>query len=171
MIWVRRSDDTGGVRFACLPTTAPPDTLLGMVQRGRGAGWLAAAPSPAEGPQRSWRVLTDDPRWDQQVESRAEFYASLAVALEVSAADIAAYGDINDEEHWLVADTLTALSDRGDSNARELLAHRIPDTWFAHRIPDPWFEDLTSCRHSLEAPPPAPLPCRPSASPAAAAAG
>ena len=137
MIWVRQSDDTGGVWFECLPTTAPPDTLLGMVQRGRGAGWLAAVADPVEGRAALLACLTDDPRWDHQVESRAEFYASLAVALEVSAADIAACGDINDEDHWLVAETLTALSVRGDSNARELLAQRIPDTWFEDLMAEP----------------------------------
>ena len=126
------------VKFECLPTAAPPDTLLGMVQRGRGAGWLAAVANPVEGRAALLACLTDDPRLDHQVESRAEFYASLAVALEVSAADVAACGDINDEEEWLLAETLTALSDRGDSNAQELLAQRIPDTWFEDLMAEPW---------------------------------
>jgi hypothetical protein len=53
---------------------AAPDSLLGMLQRGRGEGYLAAMNAPRE---TVWPLLlecvTDDPRLDRICDDRAEY--------------------------------------------------------------------------------------------------
>ncbi len=55
---------------------ADPDSLLGMLQRGRGRGFLLASETP---PQEVWPLLLEcimnDPRFDRQCEDREEYYA------------------------------------------------------------------------------------------------
>lgn len=68
-------DDATHVRIA----TA--ETLLGQLQRGRGAGFLAALDMPRS---QAWSLLieciTHDPRWDSQLEDRGGYYAALILA-------------------------------------------------------------------------------------------
>ena len=62
---------------------APASTTLGQLQRGRGAGWLAAAQTRMV--DLLLQCLDADPRYDSQVESRAEYYATLAIELGLPA--------------------------------------------------------------------------------------
>lgn len=83
-----------------LPThdhLAAPDTPLGQLQRGRGAGWLRAIQDPAQGRTNLLACLARDPRWDRQVESRGDYYATLALELEVTPAQIVALGPPDDQ--------------------------------------------------------------------------
>lgn len=62
---------------------APPETLQGQLQRGRGAGYREALRRPArEVEALIFACLTGDPRWDQQVEERASYYAGLLLHFE-----------------------------------------------------------------------------------------
>jgi hypothetical protein len=60
---------------------ADPASLLGMLQRGRGRGYLAALEAA---PETVWPLLvecvTNDPRLDRQCEERAGYHASLIAA-------------------------------------------------------------------------------------------
>ena len=58
---------------------ADPSTTLGRLQRGRGSGWLECLELPQEQAHDFlWQCIAFDPRLDQGVESRSEYYASLA---------------------------------------------------------------------------------------------
>jgi hypothetical protein len=70
---------------------APPSTLLGMLQRGRGAGWLAALAAPREGARAALlRCVLEDPRRDPQLDDYEGMYAELAEALDLDLAPLAA---------------------------------------------------------------------------------
>ena len=57
---------------------APADSLLGQLQRGRGAGFLRALREDASVVRPLLLdCLLHDPRWDRQVETRADYYAAL----------------------------------------------------------------------------------------------
>lgn len=64
---------------------ADPDSLLGMLQRGRGRGYLEALKAP---PETVWPLLfeciTNDPRLYPFFECREEYYAALIVATGMS---------------------------------------------------------------------------------------
>jgi hypothetical protein len=76
--------ELGYVEPKCL---ADPDTLLGMLERGRGAGYLLAVETT---PVTVWPLLieciTNDPRLDRQVEYRADYYASLILETKMDIA-------------------------------------------------------------------------------------
>lgn len=122
------------MEFECPPGTADRGTLLGMLQRGRGAGWLAAVRSPSDGREALLACLAHDPRLDHQVESRAEFYATLAMALHVEVREVIDAG-AGQEDDWLVPEVLEALAERGVAAARESLGtewtsdHALPSEW------------------------------------------
>lgn len=64
---------------------APAGTLLGQLQRGRGAGFLSAlAEDPTTVHTHLLHCITHDPRQDSQIESRAEYYAQLIIATKMS---------------------------------------------------------------------------------------
>ena len=64
-----------------------PHSVLGQLQLGRGAGWLRAA-SEGDGPELLRAALSREPRWDRQLEHRADYYATLAIALGLSSLDL-----------------------------------------------------------------------------------
>lgn len=108
---------------------ADGDSLLGQLQRGRGAGWLAAVDDPVRGRADLLTCLADDPRWDRQVESRSDYYATLAIALNVAAAEIAAL--VRSDDDWLPRGTLEAMAERGAVDAADViddLKRRYPDS-------------------------------------------
>lgn len=97
---------------------AEADALLGQLQRGRGAGFRRAL---RESPQSVYPLLiecvTHDPRWDRQVEPRAEYYAALGVQIALPLDSFEPHlrqvadtepADPND----LVLNTLCALAER-----------------------------------------------------------
>jgi hypothetical protein len=93
---------------------AEPESLLGMLRRGRGKGYLAAL-KPA--PEAVWPLLfeciTNDPRLDRQCEAREEYYASLIVATGMDLEPLRSHlvqNDAADDDDWSVGLLLSTLS-------------------------------------------------------------
>ncbi len=107
---------------------ASVDSLLGQLQRGRGAGFLAARREPSS---RIWPLLveciTHDPRIDSQVEDRADYYAALAIETEMELGALATHlreQDDAGQSGWntpLTVSTLGALGRRGYRGAIAIL--------------------------------------------------
>lgn len=97
----------------------PPDTDLGLLQRGRGAGWLHAAES-SSGADLLLACVARDPRWDRQVEPRGDYYAQLALLLSVPPAALPVAADPDDD--WLRLEVLQGMASRGSADAERLLA-------------------------------------------------
>jgi len=110
---------------------APRSTLLGQLQRGRGAAWLALSRGPRE---QAWPLIvecvTNDPRLDSQVEDRADCYATLILATGLELDPIWRYVREfdNDDGGWntpLAVGTLGKLAQRGHRHATELLVDYV----------------------------------------------
>lgn len=97
---------------------ADSGSLLGMLQRGRGEGYLRALAAP---PETVWPLLfeciTNDPRLDRQCEEREEYYASLILARGMDVEPLGAYLRRNDTHYsscdcclGLVLGTLACLA-------------------------------------------------------------
>ncbi|GAB3432283.1 hypothetical protein [Flindersiella endophytica] len=100
---------------------APPDTDLGLLQRGRGAGWLRArAAGSRAGADLLLACVAHDPRWDRQVEPRGDYYAQLALHLSVPPAALPVAADPDDD--WLRLQVLQGMASRGSAAAARLLA-------------------------------------------------
>ena len=105
---------------------ADPDSLLGMLQRGRGRGYLEALKAP---PETVWPLLfeciTNDPRLDRQCEYREQYYADLVLATRMDLEHLRLSLRRNDTESGdlqLVLQTLVSLAgDRGDCEALKVL--------------------------------------------------
>ncbi|MFD7310358.1 hypothetical protein [Promicromonospora sp. NPDC059942] len=108
-----------------LPGSAPATTDLGMLQRGRGAGWLAAA-NGTTGVERLLECIANDPRWDSQVERRSDYYATLALRLAIAPATIADLALAAAEDDLLPRDVLDAMARRGSADAHVALAGLPP---------------------------------------------
>ena len=108
-----------------LPGTAAPESDLGLLQRGRGSGWLRAADRP-DGWALLLKCLGSDPRWDHQVESRSDYYATLALRLDLPMASLVPLAMAEDpDEAWIARSTLEAMARRGSVGAHNVLA-QIP---------------------------------------------
>lgn len=116
----------------------PPHTLKGLLQRGRGEGFLQA--ERKKGPHiRDLLVecVTSDPRWDHQVDSRSLFYGDLLLALRVPLAPLRRHlleNDAPDDREWrttLTITTLGVLARRGIREAEGILREHLEagDTW------------------------------------------
>ena len=107
---------------------AAADSLLGKLQRGHGAGYLAAR---QEKPETIWPLLvecmTQDPRLDKQVESRDGFFAALVIETGMELKPLATHlyeHDDKDQSSWntpLTVTTLGSLAKRNYQNAVEIL--------------------------------------------------
>lgn len=108
---------------------APPESVLGQLQRGRGLGFLRALKEPRP---EARRMLTEcilqDPRMDFQCESRGAYYAVLALNLELPLEPLAIHlqtrGGAHDGPWWevkLTIETLQALTRRGSVTAADIL--------------------------------------------------
>ena len=107
---------------------ASSDSLLGQLQRGRGAGFLAAG---RETTSKVWPLLVDcvtrDPRLDGQVESRDDYYAALIIQTEMNLEPLANHlleHDDSDQYGWntgLTVLTLGSLARRGYRDAVAIL--------------------------------------------------
>ena len=71
---------------------APANSVLGLLQRGRGEGYRCVVSLPKH---EAWPLLIEcicnDPRLDSQVESRAEYYAEIALKIELDLSPIGDY--------------------------------------------------------------------------------
>jgi hypothetical protein len=112
------------------PNLADPESLLGMLQRGRGKGYLLALKAP---PEDVWPLLfeciTNDPRIDQECEWRQDYYASLIRATYMDLEPLRAHlktADKEDGDTVLIWETLLALAKEGrDSHALSILHEYI----------------------------------------------
>lgn len=114
------------------PSLAPFDTLPGMLQRGRGAGFLSALREP---PARVHELLveciTRDPRWDHQLESRGIYYGELVDATSMDISVLESHlrqNDDADEFGWrtpLTIETLACLVGMGRTDAIKILQSYI----------------------------------------------
>lgn len=100
--------------------SAPADSPLGLLQRGRGDGWLKAARS-GDGRDHLIQCLQVEPRWDRQAESRQGYYVSLAIRLNLPARTLWPLL-VSEDPAWIVFDVLDGLALRGVPEAREMAA-------------------------------------------------
>jgi hypothetical protein len=103
-----------------------------MLQRGRGAGYLAAMQLPrATAHDLLLRCITNDPRWDSQVEERDDYYASLIVATHMDLGPFEEHLRLNDDQDQsgsrtpLTVTTLGAVARRGEERAATILTGYI----------------------------------------------
>jgi hypothetical protein len=111
---------------------AAPDSLLGLLQRGRGEGYRRVLATPRnESHGLLIQCITRDPRIDSQVESRDDYYASIAIDIELPLEPLAEYLRQNDDPSqgsWatpLTVTTLTELAKRSYRNAEEILCDYV----------------------------------------------
>jgi hypothetical protein len=113
---------------------AAPNTLLGLLQRGRGKGFLAALGThPARLHSLLAKCLTNDPRDDTQVEDRSLYYANFMFRTEMHDLTVIAQflGGMGEEaarvtgDGWLAVYTLGRLAQRGHKNALSILRHQV----------------------------------------------
>ena len=107
---------------------APADSLLGQLQRGRGAGFLAARREPSA---KTWPLLveciTHDPRLDSQVECRDDYYAALVIETGMDLVSLATHLQKHDDSNqcgWntpLTVGTLGSLARRRYGDAIAIL--------------------------------------------------
>ena len=104
---------------------ADPGSVFGQLRFGSGAGWLGAA-AASDGRVMLRECLRSDPRWDRQVEHRADYYATLAIRLRFSAADLDLDVLCGDERaRWLGLEVLGRLAVRGDDAGIPVLQSEI----------------------------------------------
>lgn len=111
---------------------ASPESLLGQLQRGRGEGFIRILSAPKlEASQLLLECISNDPRLDSQVEHRAGYYASIAVALGLDLAPLAQYLREHDDmgqSTWntsLSVTTLGELAKRRYGKAADILCNYI----------------------------------------------
>lgn len=107
---------------------ADPDTALGMLQRGRGAGYLRAIEMA---PQKVWPMLIEcvvnDPRLDKQVCDIADYYCDLIIETEMDITPLADHltqNDGPDDQYWditLALEVLDCLAASNYGKALEML--------------------------------------------------
>ena len=111
---------------------AASDTPLGLLQRGRGEGYRRVLEIPrTQSHALLLQCITRDPRLDSQCEARDEYYAALAIEIELPLEPLADYLRKNDDpnqspsETRLTVTTLTELAKRTYKNAEEILCDYI----------------------------------------------
>jgi hypothetical protein len=132
----------------------PPQTLRGMLQRGRGAGALAAAAAPDKALEVVMDCICRDPRWDGQIEQRSVYYARLVRdsrwPLDPIAVHLFGPEDASDTCEYrtnLAIDVLGALARAGRGEATALLRRYVAEgqNWDSalDEVADlPWAEAL-----------------------------
>ncbi|MEU7634206.1 hypothetical protein AB0C34_30255 [Nocardia sp. NPDC049220] len=118
------ADDPGSTESSW----AEPSTLLGMIQRGRGACYGAAHAERAMAAEFVVDCVVHDPRWDHQVEERSWLYATLVVDLGVDLSRLRAalagpVGASGDSDTWLATGVLERLAHRGVGGSITELRH------------------------------------------------
>jgi hypothetical protein len=104
--------EAGGERWAS------PTTLLGMLQRGRGAAYSRALTDAERAGDLVVDCIVNDPRWDHQVEERGWLYTALVAELDV---DLARLRDAfvcppnwgGDDKAWLATEVFELVARHG----------------------------------------------------------
>ncbi len=107
---------------------ASPDSLFGLLQPGRGEGFIRVLSAPIlEAREVLLECVCNDPRLDSQVENRAEYYASIAVKVGFDTQLLAAHlrdQDDTCQSGWntcLAVETLVELARQRYQNAAGIL--------------------------------------------------
>jgi hypothetical protein len=116
---------------------AAPDSLLGLLQRGRGQGFInALAAGRAAAETAIVECVTHDPRIDHQVESRDEYYGRCAFALgiEISLFEALLFSPADSQETDeyrtdLVLGTLAWMGRFGRDDAVKVLRRYVAVGW------------------------------------------
>lgn len=118
------------------PAPAPATTRLGQLQRGRGAGCLAALAAGAAAHDDLLQCLLEDPRRDRELEHRARYYGELLVAVDLPLSPLLAA--LRTAPVGVLAhDVLAAAFVLGHVPTRELLADE--------NTSEPLVAGITSC--------------------------
>ena len=110
---------------------AHPSSLLGQIQRGRGAGLLTAlAEDPVVVQPLLLSCILGDPRFDRQGEQRADYYACLAIHVHLPLAPLEDYLRSHADDHpWSYSDlplaALARMAWRGDEEASVILVRYL----------------------------------------------
>lgn len=102
------------------------DTLLGMLQRGRGRGLQRAISVPDAGPL-VVRCIELDAQWDRQTEERGDYFARLLTALGIPLGDIAVDFSDPDLPASVWFETVLALTRCGSVTAVRTLHTYVRD--------------------------------------------
>jgi hypothetical protein len=116
---------------------AAASTVEGRLQRGRGQGYLDAIASPSEEVRADLLdCIVHDPRWDSQVEARADYYAELAERLSLETSAIAGHLFSSDDDRirdenrtGLAIWVLNELAKRGRQDAVAVLRRYVVEGW------------------------------------------
>lgn len=124
------SDDETNIPESVGSSRAEPGTLLGMMQRGRGACYREALAEPTAAGDFVIDCIAHDPRWDHQVEQRSWLYARLVADLGVELSRLrAAYlrpaDPHGDSDAWLATGVLELLARRDAEGAVTELRHYL----------------------------------------------
>jgi len=124
---------------------ADPRSLLGLLQRGRGDGFLEALGHPDEAVDLVVDCVTRDPRLDHQVESRGWFYAALVEELDIDLPSLRAAfakpaAETGDDAAWLATSVFELVARRGVPGGvselrRYLRSGRDVDLALEHLLP------------------------------------
>lgn len=111
---------------------ASSDTLLGQLQQGRGAGHLwALREKPEVVHPLLVQCITNDPRWDTQIEPRSAYYAGLVISTKMDLTPLSRHLHTADDKNqfgWNVPLTLSVLDElhkRGYPGASDILVDYI----------------------------------------------
>lgn len=137
---------------------ADPNTLIGMLQRGRGAGYLLAIETASE---KVWPLLieciTNDPRADKQVEYRADYYCSLIIEIEMDITPLGDYLKQNDGDDnqfcnlKLIFETLDSLVCRHNMKALSILQDYISYGFhWQYVIMSLWYSDVKNSLDNID---------------------
>ncbi len=100
--------------------------LDALLAHGRGAGWIAARELGSRAIDSVLRCIVEDPRWDRQIESRDDYYASLLLALDADSRPIVdAISGRDLDDVWLARYVLIQLAWRGRADALAAVVERV----------------------------------------------
>lgn len=136
------------------PAYAPPDSLQGLLQRGRGLGHDRALQDPAAAAPYVYDCIRREQRWDSQCDQRALYHArlvrDLGLPLGPILGQLAVDGADGEEAVWRATSVLELLALAGSAEAREGLRNYVRDGehWvhvlesIAGEWPRAWWDDL-----------------------------
>ncbi|KJK43971.1 hypothetical protein [Streptomyces sp. NRRL F-4428] len=132
------------------PAYAPPDSLQGLLQRGRGLGHLRALDDPAAAAPFVYDCIRREWRWDRQCDARARYHARLVRDLGLPIGPLLDQLVGDEEAVWRASAVLELLALPGDGEAAEGLRDyvRHGEHWvgvmesIAGEWPLAWWEGL-----------------------------
>jgi hypothetical protein len=115
--------------ISAIPTLADAADPLGKLQRGLGSGYLWALDADRAVSQALlMHCVFNDPRWDRQLDDRADYHATLALDIDLDLSPLEAWlraGDDDGETAHDVLALLARMSARGHAGARRVLREYV----------------------------------------------